>query len=99
MSGDVFAYDESIADTSSGDVQGVISGIESSLADLGGFVAAAKSAWEGDEQEQYTAIQQQWDGSAATVQEILTAIHGGLGATTEGVKTMRSQVTSALQQS
>ncbi|MDQ2846666.1 MAG: WXG100 family type VII secretion target [Actinomycetota bacterium] len=96
MSEEKQAYDEAIAEASHGDVAGVIAGIESSLADLTGFVNSVKSQWEGSEQEQYTGIQQRWDSSSKAVQEILTQIATALGANTSSVKEMRGKVMSAI---
>jgi len=36
--GDVFSYDEAVADAAHGDLQSVISGLQASLDDLSGFV-------------------------------------------------------------
>ena len=96
MSGGVFSYNEATADSASGSLGAVISGLESSLADLGGFVAGVKSSWDGDEQDTYAAVQAKWDSAAATVQEILSAVSKALTSTTSGVKDMRGQVRTAL---
>jgi WXG100 family type VII secretion target len=96
MSGGVFSYNEATADSASGSLGSVISGLESSLSDLGGFVASVKSSWEGDEQDTYARVQAKWDSAAATVQEILTAVSKSLSSTTSGVKDMRGQVRSVL---
>jgi uncharacterized protein YukE len=97
MAEGIFSYNEGTAQTSHDDLGSVISGVDSSLNDLGGFVSAAKANWEGDEMEAYAAIQSSWDSAAATVREILGSVQTALGTTTESVVTMRSQVTSALQ--
>lgn len=96
MSGGVFSYNEATAEAASGSLGSVIAGLESSLADLGGFVNSVRSAWDGDEQESYSAVQVKWDSAAGTVQEILAAVSRSLTATTSGVKDMRGQVRSAL---
>jgi len=96
MSGGVFSYNEATADSASGSLGSVISGLESSLSDLGGFVASVKSSWEGDEQESYAGVQAKWDSAAATVQEILSAVSKSLSSKTSGVKDMRRQVRNAL---
>ena len=96
MSGGVFSYNEATAESSSSSLGSVISGLEGSLADLGGFVASVKSSWEGDEQETYAGVQTKWDTAAATVSEILAAVSKSLTSTTSGVKDMRGQVRSAL---
>lgn len=98
MADGVFSYNEGVAGTSRDDLGTVMAGVDSSLTDLGGFVSAAKANWEGDEMEAYGAIQASWDQAAATVREILGSVQTALGTTTESVITMRSQVTSALQQ-
>ncbi|WP_029137917.1 hypothetical protein [Nakamurella lactea] len=90
------AYDESVAETSHSDIQGVISGLEASLTDLGGFVSAVKSSWDGDEMEQYNQIQSTWNNSSAAVSEILRAVHTALGSKTGSVKQMRGAVLGAL---
>jgi 6 kDa early secretory antigenic target len=97
MGDSVFSYNEATADAASGDLAGVISGLESSLSDLGGFVSSVKSAWDGDEMETYGGIQAKWDSAAATVQEILTSVSKALEANTSSVKDMRGQVRGALQ--
>ena len=97
--GGVFSYNEATAESSHGDLGSVISGMEASLADLGGYVSSVKGAWDGDEMEAYAGIQAQWDTAAATVQEILTSVRGALGSTTTSVKDMRGQVRGALQSS
>jgi len=90
------SYDESVAESAHGDIQSVISGLESSLSDLGGFVNAVKSSWDGDEMEQYNQIQSTWTNSSAVVSEILKAVHGALGSKTGSVKQMRGAVKGAL---
>ena len=96
MTGGVFSFNEATADTADGSIGTVIAGLESSLADLGGFVAGVRSAWDGDEQELYSGVQAKWDSAAATVQEILTAVSKALSSTTAGVRDMRGQVRSVL---
>jgi WXG100 family type VII secretion target len=96
MSGGVFSYNEATAESASSSLGSVISGLESSLSDLGGFVTSVKSAWEGDEQDAYACVQAKWDSAAANVQEILTAVSKALSSTTSGVKDMRGQVRNAL---
>jgi WXG100 family type VII secretion target len=95
--GGIYSYDESVADSSHGDLASVKAGVQSSLDDLGGFVSKVKSSWQGDEQDEYAAIQLKWDSAAATVQEILASVHAALGTNTSSVKDMRGQVRSALQ--
>jgi len=95
--GDVFSYDEAVADAAHGDLQSVISGLQASLDDLSGFVSRVKSNWDGDEMELYGGVQAKWDSSAATVKQILDAVHQALGSTTGSVKDMRGQVRGALQ--
>jgi uncharacterized protein YukE len=94
---DLFSYDEAVADSAHGDLQGVISGLTASLDDLSGFVSRVKSNWTGDELDEYTAIQAKWDGASDTVKQILASVHQALGSTTGSVKDMRGQVRSALQ--
>jgi WXG100 family type VII secretion target len=96
MSGGVFSYNEATAESASGSLGSVIAGLESSLSDLGGFVASVRSSWDGDEQDTYSGVQTRWDSAAATVQEILSAVSKSLSATTSGVRDMRGQVRSAL---
>ena len=96
MSGGVFSYNEATAESASGSLGSVIAGLESSLSDLGGFVAHVRSSWDGDEQDTYSGVQSRWDSAAATVQEILSAVSKSLSATTSGVRDMRGQVRSAL---
>lgn len=96
MGGSVFSYNEATADASSGSLGGVISGLESSLSDLSGFVASVKSAWEGDEQDTYAGVQAKWDSAAKTVEDILSAVSKSLSSTTSGIKDMRGQVRGAL---
>lgn len=93
------SYDESVAETSHGDIQSVISGLEASLSDLGGFVSAVKSSWDGDEMEQYNQIQQTWTNSSDAVKDILKAVHTSLGSKTSSVKQMRGHVMGALSAS
>lgn len=90
------SYDESVAETSHTEVQGVITGLESSINELGGFVSAVKSSWDGDEMDQYTQIQSTWDSSSQVVKEILSAVHTALGSNTDSVKSMRGKVKGAL---
>jgi WXG100 family type VII secretion target len=93
----IYSYDESVADSAHGDLGSVQAGLQSSLDDLGGYVARVKSSWQGDEQDEYTAVQAKWDSAAATVREILTSVHTALGSNTSSVKDMRTQVRSALR--
>lgn len=95
--GGIYSYDESVADSAHGDLAGVKAGLEASLDDLSGFVARVKSSWQGDEQDEYAAVQAKWDSAAATVREILNSVHGALGTNTSNVKDMRGQVRSALR--
>lgn len=90
------SYDESVADTAHGDLQSVISGLQSSLADLGGFVNAVKSSWQGDEMDQYNQIQSTWNNSSDAVSAILASVHGSLGKKTGSVKQMRGAVLGVL---
>ena len=96
MGASVFSYNEATAETASGDISAVIAGLEGSLQDLGGFVAAVKSNWDGDEMDTYSGVQSKWDTAAATVQEILTSVSKALQANTSSVKDMRGQVRGAL---
>jgi uncharacterized protein YukE len=95
--GGLFSYDEAVADAAHGDLAGVMSGLQASLDDLGGFVSRVKSNWSGDEMEEYAGVQAKWDSASATVREILASVHQALGTTTSSVKDMRGQVRSALQ--
>lgn len=90
------SYDESVGESAHGDVQAVITGLETSLGDLTGFVNAVRSSWDGDEMTQYNAIQQNWDKSADAVRDILKAVHTSLGSKTGSVKQMRGAVKGAL---
>ncbi|HEX5493616.1 MAG TPA: WXG100 family type VII secretion target, partial [Mycobacteriales bacterium] len=85
----VFSYDEAVADSAHGDLAGVMSGMQSHLDDLSGFVSRVKSNWQGDEQDTYAGIQAKWDSAASTVQQILNSVHQALGSTTGSVKDMR----------
>jgi WXG100 family type VII secretion target len=96
--GGVFSYDESTATSAHGDIAAVANGIQASLDDLSNFVARVRANWEGDEQESYNGIQQQWNTSAETVKQILDSVKSALGQTTSSVQEMRGQVRSALQQ-
>jgi 6 kDa early secretory antigenic target len=93
----IYSYDEAVADSAHGDLGSVQAGLQSSLDDLSGYVARVKSSWQGDEQDEYTAVQAKWDSAAATVREILTSVHTALGSNTSSVKDMRTQVRSALR--
>jgi uncharacterized protein YukE len=97
--GGVFSYDEAVAQSAHGDLQSVAAGLESSLTDLGGYVARVKSSWQGDEQEEYAAIQAKWDAASATVQQIRGSVQQALGSTTSSVQSMRGQVRTALRSS
>lgn len=90
------AYNEAVAETSHGDLGSVISGLEASLADLGGFVNAVKSSWEGDEMDQYNQIQSTWNTSSDAVKAILATVHTSLGKKTGSVKQMRGAVLGVL---
>jgi WXG100 family type VII secretion target len=96
VSGGVFSYNEATAESASGSLGSVIAGLESSLSELGGFVASVRSSWDGDEQADYSAVQAKWDSAAGTVQEILSAVSKSLSTTTSGVRDMRGQVRNAL---
>ncbi|SDP06015.1 Proteins of 100 residues with WXG [Nakamurella panacisegetis] len=96
MADGIFSYNEATAEASSSSIGSVIAGLESTLSDLGGFVAAVKSAWEGDEQDTYAGVQAKWDSAANTVSDILDAVSKSLSTTTSGVKDMRSRVRGAL---
>ena len=96
MAEGVFSYNEATAEASSGSLGSVIAGLESTLSDLGGFVACVKSSWEGDEQDTYAGVQAKWDSAAKTVSDILDAVSKSLTTTTSGVKDMRGRVRSAL---
>ena len=97
MAGDIYSYDNGVAQDAEGGLQATIGALEASLADLGGFVNAVCSSWEGDEQVQYKGIQTQWDGAANEVRTILSQIKTVLGETTTSVQTMRGRVSSALE--
>ena len=93
------SYDESVAQSAHAEVQGVVSGLESSLDELGGFVNSVKSAWDGDEMDQYASVQANWDKCASTVKQILQQVHTALGSNTESVTAMRSKVKGTLSTS
>lgn len=98
MSAGIFAYNQGTAASSYDDLGVVMSGVDASLTDLGGYIAAAKAHWEGDEMDVYAGIQSSWDIAAAAARDILGSVRTALGTTTESVISMRRQVTSALQQ-
>ncbi len=91
------SYDSSTAEQAHSEISGVISGLESSLSDLGGFVNSVKSNWDGDEMQEYAAIQQKWDSAAGKVHEILNSVHRALGENTQSVNTMRSSAGAAIR--
>ena len=97
MASGIFSYDEAVADSAHSDLLAVAAGLEGSLEELSGFVARVKSNWQGDEMDEYAAVQAKWDAASATVKEILAAVQQALGATTGSVRDMRGQVRSALQ--
>jgi uncharacterized protein YukE len=92
----VFSYDESVADDAKGQLTSVTNQLQGNLDDLSGFVKRVQANWTGDV-DSYNSIQQEWDKSAAVVQQILTAVETALGETTSSVRDMRGKVRGALQ--
>lgn len=99
MSQSIQSYDDSVAQSAHGEVQQVISGLEGSLDELGGFVNSVKSAWDGDEMDQYASVQANWDKCASSVKQILQQVHQALGSNNESVTAMRGKVKGTLSTS
>ncbi|WP_062441122.1 WXG100 family type VII secretion target [Herbidospora daliensis] len=94
---DKYSYDSAVAREAEANLAATMSALENNLAELGGFVAGVTANWEGDEQELYRGVQNQWDNAAAQIAGILAQVKTSLGQTTESVETMRGRVRGALQ--
>ncbi|RAV31521.1 WXG100 family type VII secretion target [Corynebacterium heidelbergense] len=93
----VYAYNNSTAESSSGDLNQVMNAIEATLNELDGDVKKLTGSWEGSEQEQYHGIQQKWSGNANHLKEILGQVRASLDENTQSVAETRSRVSNALQ--
>ncbi len=93
---DVFSYDEAVAEQAEQDVLATANQLEAQLNELQAHVNQTKANWDGDEKEQYAAIQAQWDSSADKVREAINGVRQVLGTNTEFVKQMRGRVRGQL---
>jgi uncharacterized protein YukE len=93
---ELYAYDEGGAETAGDDLASIVAALEGTLDQLQGYVASVESQWNADEQILYRSVQTKWSNAATSVHEILAQMKTALGANTEQVRDMRSQVRSAL---
>ncbi len=98
MSDDTYAYDASVAETASGDIEQLASGIENTLSEMDGDMRKlAGGAWEGEEQEQYQGIHGKWSSSAEQARGVLNQVRAALDENTQGVAETRQNVAKSLQ--
>lgn len=93
----VLAFDHDNATGSQASLATVVSGLETSLVDLDGFVNFVLSQWKGTESDAYQAVHQQWSKSAGTVQDILKGCHTALGTVDKAIQEMRDNARKAMQ--
>lgn len=94
----VFAFNQGTATTVDGSLGELMTSLQGSLDDLGGFVTAVKASWDGDEMELYGTIQKKWDDSAKQVQEILEGVKKGLSSVNTSFGDLRQSVRDAMKE-
>lgn len=97
MSDGVYAYDSSVAESVSGDINQVISSIESTLGEMEGDMSKLMSAWEGGEQEQYQGIHGKWSSAAEQARGVLSQVRSALDENTQSVGETRQRAAQSLQ--
>ena len=60
----VYAYNNSDAESTSGELNSVMSQIESTLSEMDSDIRKLASSWEGSEQEEYTQVHGKWSAAA-----------------------------------
>lgn len=92
----VYAYNNSDADTTSGDLNAVMSQIESTLSEMDSDIRKLAVSWEGSEQEDYAQVHGKWSAAANNLKEILGQIRQALDENTQGVVETRGRAASAI---
>lgn len=92
----VYAYNNSDAESTSGELNSVMSQIESTLSEMDSDIRKLASSWEGSEQEEYTQVHGKWSAAANNLKEILGQIRAALDENTQGVSETRSRASSAI---
>ncbi|WP_158844783.1 WXG100 family type VII secretion target [Saccharothrix deserti] len=69
--------------SAAGDISGQANKVESELENLKARIAPVLAQWEGGTQEAYRAAQEQWDKSAADLQQVLATIGTAVASATE----------------
>ncbi len=93
---DVFSFDESVAQQAAQDVIATGKQFESTLSELQTQVNETKANWEGDEKEQYAALQAELDAAAAQCNEGISTIGSLVTSSSETFGQMRSKVRGTL---
>lgn len=95
MSG-VYAYDGSVAENVSSDLNGIMSAIESILSEMDGDMHSLGGSWEGEEQEQYQGVHQKWSGGANKARGVLAQVRASLDENSQSVAGTRQRVAGAI---
>lgn len=97
MSDGVYAYDSSVAENVSGDINQIASSIESTLGEMDGDMQKLMGSWEGGEQEQYQGIHGKWSSSADQARGVLNQVRAALDENTQSVGETRQRAAQSLQ--
>ena len=92
----VYAYNNSDAESTSGDLNGVMNQIESALSEMDSDIRKLASSWEGSEQEEYSQVHGKWSSAAHNLKEILGQIRGALDENTQSVAETRGRASQAI---
>lgn len=95
---ELFAWNESIADSTISDVNAAHAALKSDLDDLIKQVDKAKAngTWDGLEQELFSEIFTNWKEAAGQIAEVLSGVSGIVDGTNNTVKKFRSDIMEAM---
>lgn len=92
----VYAYNNSDAEAASGDLNSVMSQIESTLSEMDSDMRKLGAGWEGSEQQEYGQIHGKWSSAANNLKEILGQIRVALDENTQSVSETRNKVSTTI---
>lgn len=92
----VYAYVNSDAEGASGELNGIMNQIESTLNEMDSDIRKLASSWEGSEQEEYNQVHGKWSAAANNLKDILGQIRQALDENTQSVAETRNRASSAI---
>ncbi|MDO4686485.1 MAG: WXG100 family type VII secretion target [Corynebacterium sp.] len=96
MNDGIYAYDNSVADSVSGDIRQVIGEIEATLDGMESDLGKLAAGWEGGEHEQYQGIHGRWSNAAEQARGVLAEVQASLNENSQSVIETRGRVINAL---